>query len=90
MGRTMTVLRPDRDQLMIAAEFLQSYDGDPNPNDPAERACHATAKWLLSLIEKADQESAVRRIRRLYPELSRDQATKVYQQRQAGKPDEQA
>jgi hypothetical protein len=56
--------RPSLHQLELAAEWLRANEaGDGDPEGMSEQeACHKTADWLVSLVEKAEEDAAVRRI----------------------------
>jgi hypothetical protein len=54
----MTAERISLDDLGVAADWLESYDGD---GDEAEQRCHRVAEWLRRQIEQRETEAVARR-----------------------------
>ena len=55
--------RPSNDDLLTAAEWLDVNEGDVNESGGHEKiACHATAEWLRSLVDKNDEVNRIKTI----------------------------
>jgi len=71
--------RPTLAQLEIAAAWLEVNDSGNDPDSMDEqKACQDTADWLIALVEKAENETHIRRIMRNHPDLTKAMARKVH------------